>query len=1507
MVQLSIRIRTKPSYAKAGKIKAVTVDSSQRVEEIVDQGSLLYSDGKELPLNSSFASNNVQDGDILESCSSPLLSSLLSAVLQDLNSIEEIPEDERTQVRIQPLLGGLVLDPWPTRWSFDSMKTRKICLAMMKQVLQRDGRFNLQQVPKLTTLQELYDFMQQVWTTGNRGRRGHNSMMHVFKPSAKNADGRPSTCWQLMDHKYQQAHQLRMSTDPTMDWIEEFVRLENSRHDRVIETPQSTAAVRRKNSASKATPRKGRRLQLSPVARRTTATTTPCTSVSCNQLAECTCLDENCPFFQSLCCPLCFIGNHPPHLRNHPRVDLSDPRLKSILKAHNKPEYCPEYQSGPYAILCTLLEASEGGQSGHARREFSLSESRLKRIAQTRCRSNLYDRQARGRSAFACIQNLIDKQLVRKELIPGREEARFSLMREGEAMAKRCLAFERSLAEALKETTSDMMKQPYNKHGVSLIVDSREDATYAKRLIERCQDRGVSCEKRELPAGDYLFITESSGGEELVLPLVVERKSWSDLADSVSDAGKGHRRLGCVRVGGYGNCSTGRCQLCRMKASGCSKVMFVIEGARCLNRDREEKCNDAKRCRYCKETSERHNLIHKDLEEILYQLQANHGCLIHFTRGYNETIESLEIMHRILVSQSGAIRGMEDDSDMERAIQASLGGNGIPTRQRERQALSYKQFCQNIRQSRSAEGMQPFGAKRGRVHGICTEAFIRGIRDDNVLSIFSTNDTAKAIATGYENLDLEFSATTKTGQDEVEVLEIDSEDEESNNGSQEIYVLEGENGWTPAKASTNQPIEIEIDDNGEKTAANKTSDDVVVVLEDYTGVRRDRARGDNKTVPIFIITGLYDYDTDYYHDVNKIWQSSFRNDASKSRSNTKESVLHQIRSIQSNDVPLVQRSSILYWALQIQLCHRTLLHTARDSDSFSQLSHYWNHGGLDCDSTGDLSVQDGTRSHSTPQRKSRRQTRQQASSKKPAVLTVDDDIRHSTVAAHRQAQRRTSHQASRIAPSVYTIDDAAEPPCTVKQKSRGSTIRTPQQQKGAQATAVFTIDDDAVSVSHSARRTVAEEKSLRRGQKRASPKVAPEDTSIDGKESDLNNAARAPAGGQRKPSPRKRPRASSSDSGTPASSKAVRPASKTDADIREARLRRFGDTNSVQLDQWSCDYCTGTNGASNSRCIVCQKQRVWTCDKCTVENTYEATTCAVCGCVKKTVTPISDASAAGYATRPPNSPDRRGVPTTSLPPRHPRSLVISRERSGGMAQATELSPWSCRSCTYENKISLARCEICDRMNPSFGTTSSLPGSRQGGVIGGPSAEPTSRGSSSFRRGEGGVAVGRSTPTKHILPDDVKSAPDRPRSRIRCGACGNEGHNRGTGEKMLLNNQFCHSVYFATLFLMHIMGMLSTATAATCTAYYDEHEVQLRAKKRETAEAKAEEARVEAARLRHEVENGETTRERRMAELQRLLAQQEQDNEQTRKLARSELRRRQKAAERAERRARKLGG
>ena len=99
------------------------------------------------------------------------------------------------------------------------------------------------------------------------------------------------------------------------------------------------------------------------------------------------------------------------------------------------------------------------------------------------------------------------------------------------------------------------------------------------------------------------------------------------------------------------SCS-GNCQLCKMKRCGCSQIMFIIEGERCLGSDSlhrsAKKCTQENPCSVCRLLKERHNLTQDVLEGVLHRLQVEHGCYIHYTRSYNDTIQSLFDLKQIL-------------------------------------------------------------------------------------------------------------------------------------------------------------------------------------------------------------------------------------------------------------------------------------------------------------------------------------------------------------------------------------------------------------------------------------------------------------------------------------------------------------------------------------------------------------------------------------------------------------------------------------------------------------------------------------------------------------------------------------------------------------------------------------------------------------------------------------------------------------------------------------------
>lgn len=547
MVLLTIRIRPQRGYTFANNSlqQINNVDSSERLETIVEQlntsGSMrLFYKGTELPLNSSLATHNVHNGNVLETCSSPVLSAVLSAVIADLERVQSLPEDQRNRSKLQPLLDHVQLSPddWETqRWSFDSTKRRGICLKFIKKVLQRNDRFASLNVPACATLEQLHAFLSQTVFLSD------TTLSRAFAP--RNRNGQPTLCWTLLQHKLDTYNNMMSAQqERNEDPIQAFVQAENDRHAAILLASTATtnnnddtstdAATNRTLATPRRTPRPTRSL---PNLNSTTTPNTVC--FSCHQeRATCLCLDASCPFYSQLSCRACFAENHPVPLRHHhERIPLHDARARRVEKA-----YCPEFASGGFCVLCALAV------DVHC---LSLTEGQLKANAQPWCRSNLYDRQARGRSAFACVDGLAERRLIRKEVIPGvgREEqrAKYSLLPKGEALAKCCLAFRQSLKSV---TVNDNMiadrktalgesfdnDSNSNNNPISLIVDTREDATLAGRLKEKCHALHVHFQERALPAGDYIFTTRV-GSSERVLPLVIERKTWSDLADcAVSSA-----------------------------------------------------------------------------------------------------------------------------------------------------------------------------------------------------------------------------------------------------------------------------------------------------------------------------------------------------------------------------------------------------------------------------------------------------------------------------------------------------------------------------------------------------------------------------------------------------------------------------------------------------------------------------------------------------------------------------------------------------------------------------------------------------------------------------------------------------------------------------------------------------------------------------------------------------------------------------------------------------------
>ena len=644
MVQVSIHIRPTTGYHHPNKIDHLQIDSADRLETIQERYSTagsttrLYYAGHELPLNSSIGSHDFDDGAMLECCRSPAMSAALTACLKDFERIRKLPAMDRTMQNLIRILqtpahisNDIDHEMWEN-WTNDRLKTRTINLATIKAVLQRQQRYHVHDLPMCDDCQSLHQALEKhkVWTGGGNEDQTSKSVFkqqsHIFKPQKK--DGNPSTNWILVEEKLRIQEDMRRSfaagllrftpgyDSPPEDWLEEFVRRDHARHCAV----QSSSV--------------------------------------CNDIIA----DSH----------LAYLVNSPPRQNLPPRSNGSRSNIRtSSVGATSSParaSYTPQYASGPYAVLAALhLAMHSKHRQSNGRRFLSLTEDLLKRMAQPLCRSNLYDKgRIRGRNAFACMDGLIEKQLVRKEMVrnagggaAGGEIEKWGLLRVAEVLGEKCADFDRAVNHVIPLRNIDDAHLKSNAN-LALCLDTREDVHLLERIKMTCDDENVPFVERELPAGDYLFI-DQSGSLEHVLPLVIERKSWSDLADSCLGKGRALNRLDCVKLGSSSGCS-GNCQLCKMKRCGCRRVMFIIEGERCLGSDSvhrtAKKCTKENCCSACRLLSERHDVTQDVLEGVLHRLQIEHGCLIHYTKSYNETISSLFDIRTLLQTGSNSLCGV---------------------------------------------------------------------------------------------------------------------------------------------------------------------------------------------------------------------------------------------------------------------------------------------------------------------------------------------------------------------------------------------------------------------------------------------------------------------------------------------------------------------------------------------------------------------------------------------------------------------------------------------------------------------------------------------------------------------------------------------------------------------------------------------------------------------------------------------------------------------------------
>ena len=253
----------------------------------------------------------------------------------------------------------------------------------------------------------------------------------------------------------------------------------------------------------------------------------------------------------------------------------------------------------------------------------------------------------------------------------------------------------------------------------------------------------------------------------------------------------------------------------------------------------------------------------------------------------------------------------------------------------------------------------------------------------------------------------------------------------------------------------------------------------------------------------------------------------------------------------------------------------------------------------------------------------------------------------------------------------------------------------------------------------------------------------------------------------------------------------------------------FNSEKPISSNIWNCGYCTFENTLEAKKCTACLKPmtNTWACLECTFHNNMEAVECTICD------SPNPDSSA--------------GVEKTLTP------------------------KWQCSVCTLNNDMEVLVCETCGVGTPNSIHTARTSHNHVPSPMASASKDLNSH-------------VNRTTIDRH--PSSIP--PSSSKKSVRCGACGLEGHNRGT------------------------------ATAASCPAYNDEAEIQRREEKWRKIQEKAITAEQEVLTLQREEQSRQARQERLRGQMDAMA----EDMERSSVLNAAEIERRRKKAEIARRRA-----
>ncbi|XP_060588836.1 uncharacterized protein LOC132744220 [Ruditapes philippinarum] len=244
------------------------------------------------------------------------------------------------------------------------------------------------------------------------------------------------------------------------------------------------------------------------------------------------------------------------------RHNLQD--IDQAPKSANKP-YIPRAFLAPFSIVLAMFSALSRDSI------LSLTEEEIKKRAQPLTDTDLQDKQA-GKyvGGFDCMENvLMNKGLVKKEAA---RVPTYALSASGQVLGQKLYIFynqfytfmESCRLPKIQNTDSGSFRTGViNNRKLCLIIDENERDK--QRLLRYAKEKNIDAQVRLLPAGDYIWVltppmidtsvvyTGKDYGNEMVLPFVVERKSWEDF-ENTTNSTRFKRQINNMLGSGLTNC-----------------------------------------------------------------------------------------------------------------------------------------------------------------------------------------------------------------------------------------------------------------------------------------------------------------------------------------------------------------------------------------------------------------------------------------------------------------------------------------------------------------------------------------------------------------------------------------------------------------------------------------------------------------------------------------------------------------------------------------------------------------------------------------------------------------------------------------------------------------------------------------------------------------------------------------------------------------------------------------